>query len=435
MRRQHTRNLLGVCLCLCLGGAGVATAAPPPSALDPGFGGGGVVTTDFTGGEDGATAVAATPGGDVVATGFGDLGDPGRPHVAGFAVAEYLPDGTPDSSFSGDGEALVDFGFVNQAASSIAIDSEGRIVLTGTITTFDGSTSSIGVARLLPDGTPDPDFGVDGEVVVHPGILSSAYDVAVDGSDRVVVVGAATGSKGFRPMVLRFTSQGEPDGSFGADGISAFGRVAKDLYTSIAVDGHGRLLLAGSSRPSGAARGAPAVRRMSATGSLDDRFGKDGVAYPLGRKDGEAADLTLDPSGRPAIAATCACGPEGDDDFAIGRLTARGKPDASFGRRGRAYVSFGRRDARPTSIAVDPAGRMIAAGSVRVASRTDWAVARLKANGRPDPGFGNGGTVAAPLGAGVEGVQGIAADAESRILAVGLGTGALGSDFAVARFR
>ena len=29
--------------------------------------------------------------------------------------------------------------------------------MAGTITTFDGSTSSIGVARLLPDGTPDPD--------------------------------------------------------------------------------------------------------------------------------------------------------------------------------------------------------------------------------------------------------------------------------------
>ena len=177
----------------------------------------------------------------------------GATHVAGFALARYLDDGTPDPDFSVDGEALVDFGFVNQAAAAVAIDSQGRIVVTGTITTFDGSTSSIGVARLLPDGTPDPDFGTDGEVVVHPGILSAAYDVAIDVDDWVVVM-------------RRDRRQGIP-----ADGPELHGgrrtrsvlrrrrdrrirQGGRDSYTSIAIDPRGRLLLGGS--PAGMASSA-----------------------------------------------------------------------------------------------------------------------------------------------------------------------------------
>ena len=50
-------------------------------------------------------------------------------------------------------------------------------------------------------------------------------------------------------------------------------------------------------------------------------------------------------------------------------------------------------------------------------------------------GRGNEGKIAAQLGAGVEGVRGLAVDEAARVIAAGLGRGPLGSDFAVARFR
>ena len=134
------------------------------------------------------------------------------------------------------------------------------------------------------------------------------------------------------------------------------------------------------------------------------------------------------------MAATCGCGPRGDDDFAVGRLTARGRADRSFSRDGRAYVRFGSMDARPSSIAVDPEGRVVIGGSVRIGGDNDWGLARLRPNGKPDSGFGDGGTIAAQVGAGVEGIQGIAVDGDSRVIAAGLGQGRPSSDFAVARF-
>jgi uncharacterized delta-60 repeat protein len=418
---------------LALAAAGPATASGTPP-LDPGFGGSGVVLADFTGGEDGANAVAIDPDGAIVAAGFADLGDPGRPHVAGFGLARYLPDGSPDPAFSGDGRVLVDFGFVNQAARAVAVDSAGRAVATGTITTFDGSTSSIGVVRLLGDGAPDPGFGSGGEVVIQPGTLSMAYDVAIDDEDRVVVIGAATGSRGFRPLVLRFTAEGDLDATFGEGGIAEFGKVKRDSYTSIAFDGRDRLLLAGSSRPRPFGRAVPAVRRMRPSGAFDRSYGEHGLGLPFGRMEGAAAGLAIDPEGRAVATATCDCGRTGDD-FALGRLTPRGRADRSFGARGRAVAAFGRRDARPSAVAVDGAGRVVAGGSVRRDGDNDWALARFRWNGERDRSFGNGGRISAALGPGVAGVQGIAVDSESRVLAAGLGTGALGSDFAVARFR
>ena len=74
-------------------------------------------------------------------------------------------------------------------------------------------------------------------------------------------------------------------------------------------------------------------------------------------------------------------------------------------------------------------------GSVRVDGSTDWGLARLRGNGRPDQGFGDDGSVVAPVGAGVEGVRDVAVDGGPRVVAAGLGLGPLGSDFAVARFR
>jgi uncharacterized delta-60 repeat protein len=440
MRRQHTTNrdrsrarraaVLRGALAAVIGIPADAGAAVAP---DPGFGGSGLVLTDFTGGEDAAGVVATSPGGGVVAAGFGELGDPERPHVAGFAFARYLDSGAPDPTFSGDGRTLADFGFVNQGAEAMAVGGDGGIVAAGTIATFDGTTSSIGVARLLPDGAPDPDFGADGLVVLHPGTLSAVGDVAVDANGRAIVLGAASSSRGFRPLVIRLRPDGTLDPSFGSGGIARFGKPFADLYESLAIDRRGRLLLGGRAPRRTGDPGA-AVRRMTASGDLDDGYGRDGVARPFGGGDGELADLALDGS-RVLAAATCVCAGGRDDDFEIARLGPGGRRDRSFGAGGRTVIGFGANDAEASSIAVGPDGRAVAAGSVRIGGSERWALARVTPDGDPDRSFGRGGRISADIGPGVDGARDVAVDRQSRIYAAGLGAGPDGSDFAVVRFR
>jgi uncharacterized delta-60 repeat protein len=426
MRRQHTTNRdrgrtrrVAAAVGTLVLAAGLAVPAGAAVTPDPGFGGSGVVLTDFTGGEDAADAVATTPAGGVLAAGFGELGDPERPHEAGFAFARYSAAGAPDPSFSGDGRALADFGFVNQGAEAIAVADDGGAVAAGTITTFDGTTSSIGVARLDPEGMPDPGF--DGAV----------GDVVLDRAGRTIVLGAASSSRGFRPLVIRLKADGALDPSFGDGGMVRFGKPFADLYESLAIDGRGRLLLAGRApRPSG--EPAPAVRRMSAAGTLDPHWGKNGIARPFA--DGELEDVALEGS-RVVATATCACEGGRDDDMAFARLTPRGRLDPGFGDGGRTVIGFGPSDAEATSITVDPAGRAVAGGSVRIGGRELWALARVTPGGEPDRSFGRGGRISADLGAGNDGIQDVASDSQSRVYAVGLGAGPDGSDFAVARFR
>ena len=440
MRRQHTTNRdrgrvrrLAAALVAIATAATLAAPAGAAVAPDPDFGGSGLVLTDFTGGEDAAEAVAIAPGGGVLAAGFGELGDPERPHVAGFALARHLGTGASDPSFSGDGRALADFGFVNQGAEAVAVGAGGDAVAAGTLTTFDGTTSSIGVARVLPDGTPDAEFGGDGLVVLHPGTLCAVGDVAIDGRGRPVILAAASSSRGFRPLVIRLRADGTLDPSFGRGGLSRFGKPFGDLYEALAIDRRGRLLLGGQApRRSGAP--GPAVRRMTAAGDLDDGYGNGGIARPLGGGDGELTDIALD-GGRVVAAATCTCDGGRDDDIAIARLAPGGRRDRSFGDDGRTVIGYGANDAEATSVALDPEGGTVVGGSVRIGGGERWALARVDRDGGPDPSFGRGGRISADLGPGVDGVRDLAVDAESRIYAVGLGSGPDGSDFAIARFR
>ena len=142
---------------MLLGIAPLVQAAP--GDLDPLFGSGGKVTTDFAGSLDYGTALALDSAGRLVVAGYsGPVGS------ADFAVARYNPDGSLDASFSGDGKVTTDFGGTNDLGLGVAIDAAGRILVAGRL----GSTYpefDIGVVRYDPDGTLNTDFSGDGKVI------------------------------------------------------------------------------------------------------------------------------------------------------------------------------------------------------------------------------------------------------------------------------
>ena len=109
-------------------------------------------TTDFAGGPDDAEAVALQANGKIVAVGeasFGLLG-------SDFALARYNPNGSLDTSFSGDGKQSTDFGD-GDVANGVALQSDGKIVAVGR-----GAGSDFALARYNPNGTLDPSFSGDG---------------------------------------------------------------------------------------------------------------------------------------------------------------------------------------------------------------------------------------------------------------------------------
>jgi len=127
--------------------------------LDTSFGGDGTVVTDFgSGSYDQATALALQPDGKIVAAGSSTASG-----SQDFALARYLPTGTLDISFGGDGKVLTDFGSGSEAfAVAMTLQPDGKIVVAGRCTA--GGTSAFALARYLPNGSLDASFSGDGRV-------------------------------------------------------------------------------------------------------------------------------------------------------------------------------------------------------------------------------------------------------------------------------
>jgi uncharacterized delta-60 repeat protein len=173
--------------------------------LDQSFGTGGVVWPQFT--AFGGVAIQRD-GKIVVVGGFAVRGAGTEPT---FAVSRYSPDGHLDPSFSGDGKVRTDLpGW--DAASAVAIQADGRIVVAGLSWTNDGDKGSFVVARYTEDGRLDADFGSGGSAETSLGPLSEASGVAIQRDGKIVVVGEIGGLDQRNSFALvRYTRDGHLD--------------------------------------------------------------------------------------------------------------------------------------------------------------------------------------------------------------------------------
>jgi uncharacterized delta-60 repeat protein len=158
-------------------------------APDAAFGTGGTVLTPFPQqAYSSATRVALQPDGKIVVAGSADLPHP--LHNADFTAARYTASGTLDTTFgpNGNGLVAVPIGTSRDEATGLAIDPTGRILLGGFA--YINSFPDFALARLLPDGTPDPTFGTAGVVTFDIGPSSeNPAQVAVTPTGRIVMSG------------------------------------------------------------------------------------------------------------------------------------------------------------------------------------------------------------------------------------------------------
>ena len=150
------------------------------------FGGDGLVTTSFsTASSDAANAVIVQPDGAVVVAGSTSVPGGGG-SVDRFALARYEPDGDLDPSFGGgDGlvAAAVGGPFGGDAAYALARRDDGRLVAAGT------SEGGFALARFLADGSPDTSFGGDGGVITQFSGAAEARAILIPPDGKLVAAG------------------------------------------------------------------------------------------------------------------------------------------------------------------------------------------------------------------------------------------------------
>lgn len=424
-----------------LGLAGAATAAP--GDLDPSFSGDGKLVQDVTGGR--GSGVAVDSQGRIVVAG---KIDPAGADATSTLVARFLPDGSLDPSFSGDGLLEFDGSGLNQTdeANDVAVDSQDRPVLVGYAS--NGVDLDSMAARITTAGALDPSYGGGDGIFkqnMNPGNFDRLDDLTLDASGRVVATGAAGGANE-NVIVARLSTSGALDSSFnGGTGFTLMNVnsvTSQDWGKGVGVDPQGRILVAGSTSIA-AGQTNFFTARLTSAGALDTSFSND-LPTP-GREitfmsseagsdmDDFATDLAVLPDGKVLVTGLAEI--TGHlDDFALLRLTAAGAVDASFNGDGKAYADFGGDDS-PSSMFVDSAGRPVLAGTSD--SATDaFAVARLTPGGALDPAFSGDGVTVTDVGPGADFAESVDRDPVSgRIVVVGYEGPFLTADLALARYE
>src|SRR5262245_39175424 len=163
--------------------------------LDPTFGVGGKVLTNFAGA---AFDTVVQPDGKFVAigqsAGFGE---------SDFNVMRFNADGSPDLTFGTGGQVLTDFrdlgggtlapgsqyAFSRDVANDVTLQPDGKIVVVGHAGDFSGSGSSDGwrIARYNADGSLDTTFGNGVNMAFADPLWGAAVDRVVGNGGKIVV--------------------------------------------------------------------------------------------------------------------------------------------------------------------------------------------------------------------------------------------------------
>lgn len=247
-----------------------------------------------------------------------------------FCLARLEMNGQFDSAF---GIKLISLGGLQDILQDMTIDSQNRIVATGS-SRFDFGGGSyrddFAAIRLLPDGTLDASFSGDGKVITQMGGNAQPRALAVqtvNGAEKIVLGGFARvgGSDDF--ALLRYNADGNVDATFGTNG-KTFTNIANDeQIQKLLVQPDSKIIGVGLTY-AGANRNF-ALARYTANGSLDKTFGACGkVNSDLGSNTDSAYGAALQTDGK-IIAVGESTNPTTNADFALARYTNGGQATAA----------------------------------------------------------------------------------------------------------
>jgi uncharacterized delta-60 repeat protein len=426
------KSLVALCMALALL-IGSAADASKPGTLDTTFGLNGKVITDF-GQMDGIEDIAVQPNGKIVAAGSSSDRNTGESR---FALARYTKNGALDPTFGTGGKLTTDFGRTIGGATSVALQPDGKIVVAGGVGGSPTGVD-IALARYDPSGSLDPTFGSGGKVVTDlRASHEAALAIVLEQDGKVVVAGYTRPFGSYADFVLaRYTPTGALDQSFGRGGSVStdFQQDWTDMAEGVAFGPGGKIVAAGTGRPDDS--GGPGVidvARYEANGNLDSSFDGDGIliSRPSAGDNGAPGGVVVQPDGKVIVAGFV------DFGMALVRYTVRGALDDTFGlARGGVATAHGYandllRQPDGKLVAVGPRG--VSETDLNL----NFSVARFTRSGLVDPSF-HGGETMTDLG-GWDLPEAVALQRDGKIVIAGergqIVNGFIeAEDFALARF-
>ena len=426
--------------------------------LDNSFTGDGKTTTNFGAADDEARGVAVQPDGKIVAAGKSD-GD--------FALARYNGNtGSLDTSFDGDGKATTDLS-EGSAANAVVIQSDGRIVAVGETKVFvsfqvsDHRGTAFALARYNSNGSLDTSFGGGGKVIefitTHldtgpqglfirdkSGVAKAA---AIQSDGKIIAAGYAVKYRdphlsqdiSHNDFVLaRFNTDGSFDTSFSDNGVvlTDVGSKSDDTAFSVTVQSDGKIIAAGKSNDDFA------LTRYNVDGSIDPLFSGDGrQTTGFGDSQDRINGIAVQSNGRIVAAGYANEQPQdifenSISDFALARYTTSGSLDGSFGDGdGKVTTDLSRSYIAALSAAVQPDGKVVAAGYIDNGISRDFMITRYNANGSLDTSFDGDGKVITDFNNDSDIATAASIQSDGKIIVAGYSRNGTDDEFALARYN
>ena len=250
-------------------------------SLDNTFGGNGKVVFDFQNLNDEIRELLIQPDGKIIAVGSSVSSN--QPY-AQMSIWRINPDGTTDFNFNNIGTVTRLPGSQERILGQTALlQPDGGILCIGRWQTNTVDVYNLFVARLNPDGTPDVTFDGDGDAIFNLGYIDEeVYGSALQSDGKIVLAGRFNdGQIGDDAFVARMNANGTIDNSFGSGGFSIThlgGDFDLDNYRSVAISSAGKIVAAGYTKSQGFNEKIM-LAQFNTDGSVDNTFGNNGYSF------------------------------------------------------------------------------------------------------------------------------------------------------------
>lgn len=349
--------------------------------LDISFNGTGRVTTNLSTGYDIVYGALVQADNKIVAVGTYSTNN----FRGYFALNRYLTNGALDTSFGDNGRVLTDFDATasDQGVFAAALQPDGKILATGFVSFIAPGPGAIATARYNSDGSLDTTFGTGGKVetaVVNH--INQATAIAVGQDGKIVVAGYYFGpSQNYQTVIIRYNANG------GVGGVTTdtrgFQLGESNIAGGVAIQPDGKIVTAGgyASGQSGSSGSDLTMLRLTPSGAYDTTFAGNGRLLVPSPTSSEALNtVAVQPDGRIVAAGGS------DGNLLVMRFNANGSPDTTFNGSGRVTTWMGG-NCYATGLIVRPNGKTV----VSCSPNQEFAIAYYNADGTLDTSFSGDG--------------------------------------------
>ena len=317
-------------------------------------------TFSTTGFNSTVNSLAVQPDGKILVGGLFIVYSSLPTNTAAYRIARLNPDGTLDNTFT----TGVGFNSI-VSLNSLVVQSDGKILVGGSFTSYNGTAGVNRIARLNNNGSLDTTFNIG------TGFNNTVSSLAVQ-SDGKILVGGQFGTYNGSTVnrIARLNNNGILDTSFNNGGAGFNG-----LVNSLAVQSDGKILVGGAFNTYNGTT-VNRLARLNADGSLDTSFTNNaGTGF-----DGSVYNLALQADGK-ILAVGLFSSYDVNLTPRIARLNADGTIDNTF-TTGVGVLGFNN---VPYALAVQSDGKILLGGQFTTYNGTTVnRIARLNPDGSRD---------------------------------------------------